>query len=283
MRMEARWIRGLAVAMVSTFLVVGGAFAADGLIRSGGSDDGTRVVDVMTRRRDRRTGRTGRVGGDHGAHGDRRAERDRRAQRDGRARRSGRDGRADRRRSRRPSTRTARPRTPTTTTAARAATTAPRTRTTTRATTRTTTPTRTTASDHDGADRRRTTTTVATAATRAAATTRSTPTRPKRPGGRSMSPDGSTRPEAHLGRVDRPRPMADQTLTRGGRHQQSRHVPPDRSAELAGDRATVEAVLAGDRDAFRVLVEREGPRSSGPATGSSATSTTPRMPRRRHS
>ncbi len=32
---------------------------------------------------------------------------------------------------------------------------------------------------------------------------------------------------------------------------------PDRSDELAGDRATVEAVLAGDRDAFRRLVERE--------------------------
>ncbi len=32
---------------------------------------------------------------------------------------------------------------------------------------------------------------------------------------------------------------------------------PDRSDDLAGDRATVEAVLAGDRDAFRRLVERE--------------------------
>ncbi len=46
MRTQARWIRGLGVALVSTFLVVGGAFAADGLIRSGGSDDGTRVVNV---------------------------------------------------------------------------------------------------------------------------------------------------------------------------------------------------------------------------------------------
>ena len=32
---------------------------------------------------------------------------------------------------------------------------------------------------------------------------------------------------------------------------------PDRPDELAGDRATVEAVLAGDRDAFRRLVDRE--------------------------
>ena len=32
---------------------------------------------------------------------------------------------------------------------------------------------------------------------------------------------------------------------------------PDRTAELAGDRATVDAVLAGDHDAFRRLVERE--------------------------
>jgi RNA polymerase sigma-70 factor, ECF subfamily len=35
---------------------------------------------------------------------------------------------------------------------------------------------------------------------------------------------------------------------------------PERPDDLAGDRATVEAVLAGDRDAFRRLVERE----SGP-------------------
>jgi RNA polymerase sigma-70 factor (ECF subfamily) len=35
-------------------------------------------------------------------------------------------------------------------------------------------------------------------------------------------------------------------------------VPPDRSLDHAGDRATVEAVLAGDRDAFRILVDREG-------------------------
>ncbi len=34
-------------------------------------------------------------------------------------------------------------------------------------------------------------------------------------------------------------------------------VPPARTDDLAGDRATVEAVLAGDRDAFRRLVERE--------------------------
>lgn len=32
---------------------------------------------------------------------------------------------------------------------------------------------------------------------------------------------------------------------------------PDRSDDLAGDRRTVDAVLAGDRDAFRRLVERE--------------------------
>ncbi len=32
---------------------------------------------------------------------------------------------------------------------------------------------------------------------------------------------------------------------------------PDRPDDLAGDRATVEAVLAGDRDAFRRLVDRE--------------------------
>ncbi|HEX5823037.1 MAG TPA: sigma-70 family RNA polymerase sigma factor [Candidatus Limnocylindrales bacterium] len=32
---------------------------------------------------------------------------------------------------------------------------------------------------------------------------------------------------------------------------------PDRSDDLAGDQRTVEAVLAGDRDAFRRLVERE--------------------------
>ncbi len=32
---------------------------------------------------------------------------------------------------------------------------------------------------------------------------------------------------------------------------------PERSDDLAGDRAIVEAVLAGDRDAFRRLVERE--------------------------
>ncbi len=35
-------------------------------------------------------------------------------------------------------------------------------------------------------------------------------------------------------------------------------MPPDRSVQLAGDRAAVDAVLAGDRDAFRFLVEREG-------------------------
>jgi RNA polymerase sigma-70 factor (ECF subfamily) len=38
---------------------------------------------------------------------------------------------------------------------------------------------------------------------------------------------------------------------------QPRPVPPDRTDDLAGDRATVEAVLAGDHDAFRRLVERE--------------------------
>jgi RNA polymerase sigma-70 factor, ECF subfamily len=36
-----------------------------------------------------------------------------------------------------------------------------------------------------------------------------------------------------------------------------RPVLPDRTDDLAGDRATVEAVLAGDHDAFRRLVERE--------------------------
>ena len=51
---------------------------------------------------------------------------------------------------------------------------------------------------------------------------------------------------------------ADPRLTTGGRHQRRRPVPPDRSVDLAGDRATVEAVLAGDRDAFRILVDREG-------------------------
>ena len=35
-------------------------------------------------------------------------------------------------------------------------------------------------------------------------------------------------------------------------------MPPDRSLDHAGDRAAVDAVLAGDRDAFRILVEREG-------------------------
>ena len=35
-------------------------------------------------------------------------------------------------------------------------------------------------------------------------------------------------------------------------------MPPDRSAQHASDRAAVDAVLAGDRDAFRFLVEREG-------------------------
>jgi RNA polymerase sigma-70 factor (ECF subfamily) len=39
-------------------------------------------------------------------------------------------------------------------------------------------------------------------------------------------------------------------------HQADRHFPPP---DLAEDRAVVGRVLAGDRDAFRILVEREGP------------------------
>lgn len=38
---------------------------------------------------------------------------------------------------------------------------------------------------------------------------------------------------------------------------ESESMLPDRADDLAGDRATVDAVLAGDRDAFRRLVDRE--------------------------
>ena len=59
-----------------------------------------------------------------------------------------------------------------------------------------------------------------------------------------------------------------------------RNQAPERPLD---DRAIVDAVLAGDRQAFRVLVEREGPAVVRRAPGSSVTAPRPRTWRRRRS
>jgi RNA polymerase sigma-70 factor, ECF subfamily len=53
-------------------------------------------------------------------------------------------------------------------------------------------------------------------------------------------------------------PASRVTTRHGGPHDGRQRSEPI-AAELHDDRATVEAVLAGDRDAFRRLVDREGP------------------------
>ena len=260
MHSQARLMRGVAVAVVSTFLIVGAAFAANGVLTPSGAD------------------RT--PADDRGAHRDRRADRDGGTDRDGRARR----GRASRprppsrarrpRRTRRPSRpsipRRPRPPRPTPT----AARTTRATRTPMRTTARTRTPTRTTAMASTRTPTRTTASTTAATTVRTAAMTAATIS------GQAAAATTDRTDPSHRSRVDdrhatrwvgppqrimgAGRPTASDAERGPASRRPSISDPgatlPEQPDDRAGDRAIVEAVLAGDRDAFRRLVERE----SGP-------------------